>query len=465
MTTRVFDCHPPRFASTLHAPVPVARPRRTSASGFWTTTFVAFVLVPIAGAGERPIGWLLSALAAMSVLLATRALGGRLRWGWLALLAGAAGLILPRPQLSAAGPPLFVATVLALVLWLANRDRGRRRADERPEPGTRGRTAQIVLGLSGERHVGAVLARELPQEFVVINGLTLPRAAGDLDHVVVGPSGVFLLETKTMAGHIMCEPDGSWRRTRLTRSGMQYDAYIGDPATQVRRNIFAVRDCLRVHLPHLFRGTPLWIEGLVVFPHPNTQLETQHSRVPAVLLDQATARICLHSPRRGLAPAEVDAVVATLLREVRVEPRVIRHTAQALVELALALPVVLALAFGTLAMSRLVQAQTAVVAVAHEAARAGALAPSAQDAVDRIRERAALVAPGLGLDPQTVRLEWDLTSFSQDPGRVDVRVRYRLNFGDLPLVGWISSAEVHAQHVEWVDPYRSGMSLPNQPAD
>lgn len=465
MTTRVFDCHPRQFTSALRLPPRPAHPRKVAASGMRSTLFVAFLLVPIAGAYQRPIGWILCALAALGVLVAARALGQRVHWGWLALLVGAAGLTLPRGQLGAAGPPLFVATILCLVLWWANHDRRRHRIDDRPRPGTPGHTAQVVLGLSGERHVGAVLARDLPQEFVLINGLTLPRAAGDVDHVVVGPTGVFLLETKTMAGHILCEPDGTWRRTRSTRSGLKYDAYIGDPATQVRRNIFAVRDCLRFELPQLFRGTSLWIEGLVVFPHPATQLETQHSRVPAVVLDEATARICLHTPQRRLAPAEVDAVVATLLRQVRLEPQAVRQTAQAVVELALALPLVLALAFGTLALSRLVQAQTAVVAVAHEAARAGALAPNAQEAVDRIRQRATLVAPGLGLNPDAIGLEWDLSAFSRDPGQVDVRVRYRLDFGDLPLVGWMSSAEVRAEHVEWVDPYRSGVVLPTQPSD
>ena len=465
MTTRVFDCRPPQFSSVLQTPARPAHPRRTSVRGVWPSVFVAFLLVPIAGASARPIGWVFAGLAALSVLLVARTFGQRLRWGWLSIILCAAGFTIPNAQLSAAGPPLFVAAVLSVVLWLANHDRRRQRIDERPQPGTRGRTAQIVQGISGERHVGAVLARELPQEFVLINGLKLARAAGDIDHVVVGPTGVFLLETKTMAGHISCEPDGSWRRTRTTRGGMQYEAYIGDPATQVRRNIFSVRDCLRTHLPQLFRGTTLWIEGLVVFPHPNTELETQHSRVPAVVLDEATARICLHTPQRRLAPAEVDAVVTALLREVRMEPRAIRRTAQALVELALALPVVLALAFGTIAIGRLIQAQTAIIAVAHESARAGALAPNPRDAVDRIRQRAMLVAPGLGLDPGAIRLEWDLTSFSQDPGRVDVSVRYRLDFGDLPLVGWISSAEVRAEHVEWVDPYRSGITAPDQPSD
>src|SRR5207237_10897504 len=114
------------------------------------------------------------------------------------------------------------------------------------------RAAQQLMGLSGERHVGQVMARELPQDYVLINGLKLPRGAGDIDHVVVGPSGVFLLETKTMAGRIVCRPDGTWHRTKIGRGGTSYVGFIGDPAAQGQRNIYAVHECLRWRLPHLY---------------------------------------------------------------------------------------------------------------------------------------------------------------------------------------------------------------------
>jgi hypothetical protein len=326
--------------------------------------------------------------------------------------------------------------------------------------------AQVVMGLSGERRAGYVLARDLPPEYVLINGLQLPRTAGDIDHLVVGPTGVFLLETKTMAGTIVCESDGTWRRTRVGRAGTQYAAFIGDPARQVQRNIFAVRECLRRRQPCLLRQTPLWIEGLVVFAHPRTLLQAEHSRVPAVLLEQATQRICQHTPARRLQAAEVDAVVQALLEDARPDATTrLRQPAQAVVELALLLPVVLSLAFGIVAVSRVVQARSAVLAVAHEAARAGALGRTPQDAIDRLRERAAQVAPGLGLDAEAVVLEWDVTRFAQDPGQVVAKVRYTVGFRDLPLAGWVPLPSVQAEHVEWVDPFRSGAVPPDETID
>ena len=455
MTDRVVECTSnPMWLSHIQARASNPRP---PAQGLIAALLTAVVLVPLAGASEPPQGFAIATLSAASVLLLLRVLGTRLPWGWLGLLIGSAALLVPRGQV---WPGLLVGGTFCLLVWLINRRPGRH-AHARPLPGSRERDAQLVMGFSGERHVSQVLARGLSSDFVLVNGLKLPRGAGDVDHLVVGPTGVFLLETKTMAGRIECAPDGTWRRTKVGRAGTQYEAYIGDPAAQVQRNIFAVRNCLRQHIPNLFEGTPLWIEGLVVFAHPRTELTADHSRVPAVRLDEAVARICLHSPRRTLQPAEVEAVVNALLVEADERRLPLSHrpqSAQALVEAALTLPLVLSLVFGTLALSRVVQAQTAVVAVAHEAARAGALASTPDEAVTRMRRRVDLVAPGFGLDPRVVTLDWDVSTFGRDRGSLTATVRYVVDLSDLPLAGWVPAPAVRAEHVEWLDPFRSGLS-------
>jgi hypothetical protein len=168
-----------------------------------------------------------------------------------------------------------------------------------------------------------------------------------------------------------------------------------------------------------------------------------------------------------LRPSEVAALVQALLDEAQNHERAAspRRSAQATAELALVLPVVLALVFGVLALSRFVQAQTAVVTVAHEAARAGALAQSPDDAIERMRLRAELVATSIGLDPHSVVLDWDASQFAHDPGQVTAIVHYPVDFSDVPLAGWLPAALVEARHVEWVDPFRSGVSAPPDAAD
>jgi len=69
---------------------------------------------------------------------------------------------------------------------------------------------QYYGGAGGEYDVGVVLSR-LPHEFHVFNGLGF--YAGDVDHIIVGPTGVFVVETKNHSGTI------SLRGGRLCRNG------------------------------------------------------------------------------------------------------------------------------------------------------------------------------------------------------------------------------------------------------
>jgi hypothetical protein len=51
----------------------------------------------------------------------------------------------------------------------------------------------------GERLVGAELER-LPESWIVLHSLPAPGASGDLDHVVVGPGGLFAITTRYVDG-------------------------------------------------------------------------------------------------------------------------------------------------------------------------------------------------------------------------------------------------------------------------
>jgi Nuclease-related domain/TadE-like protein len=450
VTSRVFDCG-------LRAPrlVDRARERSRARRNLAWALAAGLVLVPLAGAADWPGSWLGGALAVACVLGLYWLVRRGARLGWLLIVLGVLGLIAPRQPIPSLGAGLFVAVGLLCVLWLANHDHAAARRRRAPMSGA-DREAQQHMGRSGEHLVRATLAAELPEDYVLLNGLILPRGAGDVDHLVVGPSGVFVLETKTMAGSIVCDADGTWRRTKVGRAGTPYGAYIGDPATQVRRNIHAVRECLRRRAPQLFLGPPLWIEGLVVFAHPATELATEHSRVPTVRLAEAAARIRSNRPRRPLEPQDTIAVTAALLEERRAAVPLAR-SAQAVVELALVVPLLLTLVFGMLALSRVVEAHSAIVTIAHEVARAGALGSSQQDALRRMNLRADEVASGFGLDRAALQVTPDASAFAGAEGRVVATAHYAVDLSDLPLVGWAPPLDVRAEHAEWVDPFRAGI--------
>jgi hypothetical protein len=98
-------------------------------------------------------------------------------------------------------PPSALALAVAMVIlfWLIFRS-AIRKWDELE-------SARISFrkGATGEAVVARILA-DFPDNYVVINDLATPY--GNLDHVVVGPTGVFVIETKNFKGTIKADGKG-----------------------------------------------------------------------------------------------------------------------------------------------------------------------------------------------------------------------------------------------------------------
>ena len=148
----------------------------------------------------------------------------------------------------------------------------------------------------------------------------------------------------------------------------------------------------------------------------------------------------------------MSARVARVLRR-SVSAKLRDASGQALVETALVIPVLLLLAFGVVAVGRVVDAQMAVSGVAREAARAAALANTPQEASVNGLARGQEVAAGYSLVNGSLQITVNPGSFSRG-GVVSVVARYTVSLGDLPLLGW-ARATVGSTHLERIDLYRS----------
>ncbi len=177
---------------------------------------------------------------------------------------------------------------------------------------------RVEAGLAGEQRVRAVLREQLPEGMWVLNNLRLPTLAGDIDLVVVGANGVFLPEVKTWSGAISCAPDGrTWSRVRAGCWEL-----LPNPAAQTQGEIRALRRYLEAADPDLCRWTQLWIEGLIVFAHPEATVDARYSPVPALSPQEAAEAIRIAVPRRPLSAAEQQRIVK-LLAAVQPPARVI----------------------------------------------------------------------------------------------------------------------------------------------
>lgn len=129
------------------------------------------------------------------------------------------------------------------------------------------------------------------------------------------------------------------------------------------------------------------------------------------------------------------------------------ESGSALIETALVIPVVLVIAFGVVMTGRVVHAQIGVQAVAREAGRTLAAAPSASEGLEDARSRGLAVAGGHGLAADQLGLVLDAGAFERG-GTVRAQVSYRVGLGDLPLLGHFE-VTVSSSHQERVELYRS----------
>ncbi len=99
-------------------------------------------------------------------------------------------------------------------------------------------------GVIGESQVSRVLG-SLPNGYLVINNVIIPnqQATSQIDHVVVSPYGIFVIETKNYKGWIFgAENSEKWKETFRTTRGN----YFRNPIKQNWGHVYALADYLNL---------------------------------------------------------------------------------------------------------------------------------------------------------------------------------------------------------------------------
>ena len=115
-------------------------------------------------------------------------------------------------------------------------------------------------GWQGEKQVAKLLSNTLSDDYYLLNDLYLRDGGGDIDHIVLGPNGVFVLETKNWSGSISCNGD-EWQRAGKRN-------FSGSPSRQVKRNAAKIKQLIDSS-PNLSQ-LGIWVEGIVVFTNKHS---------------------------------------------------------------------------------------------------------------------------------------------------------------------------------------------------
>jgi hypothetical protein len=131
-----------------------------------------------------------------------------------------------------------------------------------------GRLKTYESGIKGELLLKEKLKQILTSEYAIF--CNFPAAYGDIDAVVVGPQGVYVLEAKHHNGHISVNGD-EWNRTKEGRGGTVYSAEIGNPEKQAKRNAVYLKYYL------LEKGIDLWVDHAVVLTNSEVQMSVKYN--------------------------------------------------------------------------------------------------------------------------------------------------------------------------------------------
>jgi hypothetical protein len=151
----------------------------------------------------------------------------------------------------------------------------------------------------------------LPDTYTIYSQVRVPwkDSYREFDFIVVGPNGIFCIEIKHHRGHIRgSEADKNWRQKKRSRTGRLYENDMRNPVAQVKSAIYPLKQYLASH------GANNWIQGVVVFTHPECELEIGETSIPVLTLKELAPYITRHRP---LWPMQHRNIVVRALKVLR----------------------------------------------------------------------------------------------------------------------------------------------------
>ena len=153
-------------------------------------------------------------------------------------------------------------------------------------------------GYQGEKQVAKLLSNSLSDDYYLINDLYLREGGGDIDHIVLAPSGVFVLETKNWNGSISVSGD-EWHRGGKHESS-------SSPSRQVNRNAGRIKRI--IDSSQSLRSLGIWVEGIVVLTNKHSTLHVNNPTVPILKLPQLPNHLSTHGSTRRFSREQLEAI-------------------------------------------------------------------------------------------------------------------------------------------------------------
>jgi Nuclease-related domain len=161
---------------------------------------------------------------------------------------------------------------------------------------------RTTKGIRGETAV-AELLRSLPDDYFLLNDVVLPGHPGNIDHVVVGPCGVLVIETKNFSGSVESRGNAWFVNGRRFRS----------ISKQANHGAIAVRETLsRLH-PDLEGSVLRYVDSIAVFTNPSSRVGVDRAKTIVARYSQLLDVILAIARRKRVPPAVAARLAESLI--------------------------------------------------------------------------------------------------------------------------------------------------------
>ena len=143
-------------------------------------------------------------------------------------------------------------------------------------------------GIKGE-YIVAEYLNQLPEDYFVFNDVKFPGSYGNLDHVVVGPTGIYVIETKNYKGFFLVKGN-----ELFYKNGNRVKKAKGQPGRQVMANSMSLKKFLEDNGVNM---DGVWISSIVTLIDNNFKIE-QKPQYYNVLFPSTIPQFILNSNRK-----------------------------------------------------------------------------------------------------------------------------------------------------------------------
>ena len=161
-------------------------------------------------------------------------------------------------------------------------------------------------GYEGEGRVTRYLSSNFGEGHYLIDDLVYVNDKGhkeNIDHIVLSPNGIFVLETKDYRGKIVCR--GSFWTVPYP--------FGRSPSKQAMGNAYWVKKS--IDETGILPNVSVWVEPIVVFSNPDVKLERMDTEIEVVTLDELSSSMNDFNRGYGFSSSQLKTIGERMLQK------------------------------------------------------------------------------------------------------------------------------------------------------